>query len=164
MLVQKYVVLRRSNLNNIINHISTTVLKFRGINRGGMNPAYLFVCLFYLKNFVCFQWTSPCQTTMLSLHSYHCQCQLPQHESLSLQNCSSIKLSLLSPASDFFYPRPVFSFGYCRCLCLSVCVRTSVRVSKLSLSAITCDPFQPRSQNLDQICKTHWLRSLLFWG
>ena len=60
-----------------------------------------------------------------------------------------------------FYPRPVLAFGYCRCLCLSVCVRPCVN-HKL-IRTITHHPFQLGSPNLDQRCKRPSLRSLLFF-
>ena len=64
-----------------------------------------------------------------------------------------------------FYPRPVLALfwpvlaGYCRCPCPSV--RPSV--TKF-VRAITHHPFKLGSPNLDQRCKTPWLRSLSFQG
>ena len=69
-----------------------------------------------------------------------------------------------------FYLRPVMAFRYCGCLrlcvCVSMCVCVSVCVSinHLLVHAITRDPFKLGSPNLDQRCKTIWLRSLLFYG
>ena len=40
----------------------------------------------------------------------------------------------------------------------------SVCISYLLVRAITHQPFKLGSLNLDQRCKTPWLRSLLFWG
>ena len=60
----------------------------------------------------------------------------------------------------FYYPRPVLAFGCCRCLRLSVCLR----VNHLLVRAITRDAFKLGSPDLDQRCKRHWLRSLLFFG
>ena len=57
-----------------------------------------------------------------------------------------------------FYPRPVLVFGYCRCLRRSVCVG----VNHGFVHAITCHLFKLESPNLNQKCKTPWLRSLLF--
>ena len=58
-----------------------------------------------------------------------------------------------------FYPRPVLAFGYCRCLCPSLCV--SVRAcGKL----ITHHSFKLGPPNLDQRSIIPWLRSLLFGG
>ena len=61
--------------------------------------------------------------------------------------------------STIFYPNPVLALRYCRCLrlCLSVCVS----ITGLS-GMITLDPFKLGSPNLDQMCKTTWLRFLLF--
>ena len=64
----------------------------------------------------------------------------------------------------FFYPRPVLAFGYCRCLRLSVCVCVRPCVNHELVRAITHDPYQLGSPNLDRKCKRPWLRSLLFWG
>ena len=63
-------------------------------------------------------------------------------------------------AVAFFYPRPVLAFGYCRCLRLCVCVCLSV--NHVFVRAITRDPFELRSPNLDRRCKRPWLRSLFF--
>ena len=69
---------------------------------------------------------------------------------------------------QFYYPRPVLAFGYCRCLRLSVyvSVRPSVCVcgKHLLVRAITHHPFKLRSPNLDHMCKRPWLRSILFSG
>ena len=46
------------------------------------------------------------------------------------------------------------------CVCLSVCVC----VNHLLVRTITRDLFRLGSPNLDQRCKTPWLRSLLFYG
>ena len=56
-----------------------------------------------------------------------------------------------------FYPRPVFAFGYCRCLRMCVCVCPCVRT-------IIHQPFKLGSPNWDQRCKIPWWRSLLFCG
>ena len=65
-----------------------------------------------------------------------------------------------------FYPRPVLSFGYCRCLRLCVCVCVSVCLcgNHLLVRAITRDTFELGSPNLNQRCKRPWFRSLLFCG
>ena len=63
-----------------------------------------------------------------------------------------------------FYPRPVLAFGYCRCLRLSVCVCVRPCVNHELVRAITHDPYQLGSPNLDRKCKRPWLRSLLFLG
>ena len=55
----------------------------------------------------------------------------------------------------------VLAFGYCHCLQLSVSVCWCVN-SEL-VCAITHHSFKLQSPNLDHRCKTHWLRSLLFW-
>ena len=44
------------------------------------------------------------------------------------------------------------------CLCVPPCVNHEL------VRAITHDPFQLGSPNLDHRCKRPWLRSLLFWG
>ena len=64
----------------------------------------------------------------------------------------------ISQGPTSFYLRPVLAFSYCLSLHLSVCPR----VNPEFVCAITCDPFKPRSPNLDQRWKTPWLRSLLF--
>ena len=46
----------------------------------------------------------------------------------------------------------------CVCLCVRPCVNHEL------VRAITRDPFQLGSPNLDHRCKRPWLRSLLFWG
>ena len=66
--------------------------------------------------------------------------------------------------SIVFYPRPVLAFGYCRCLRLSVCVSVRPCVNHELVRAITHDPYQLGSPNLDRKCKRPWLRSLLFLG
>ena len=69
-----------------------------------------------------------------------------------------------------FYPRPVMAFGYCRCLrlsvcvCVCVCMCVCVSVNHQFVRTITCHPLKLQSPNLDQKCKTPWLRSLLFLG
>ena len=60
---------------------------------------------------------------------------------------------------QFFLPRPVLAFGYCRCLRLSI----SPSFTKL-VRAITHYPFKRWSPNLNQRCKRPWWRSLLFCG
>ena len=62
-----------------------------------------------------------------------------------------------------FDPRPVLAFGYCGCLRLSVCASVCAVITSLSAwYIITCSKLE--SPNLDQRCKTTWLRSLLFYG
>ena len=56
---------------------------------------------------------------------------------------------------------PEASFGL-RVLSLPASVH--VGVNHELVRAITCDWFQLESTNLNQTCKTSWLRSLLFWG
>ena len=56
---------------------------------------------------------------------------------------------------------PEASFGL-RVLSLPASVR--VGVNHELVRAITCHWFQLESPNLNQTCKTIWLRSLLFWG
>ena len=46
------------------------------------------------------------------------------------------------------------------CICVSVCPC----INHLLVRAITRDPIKLGSPNLDQRCKTPWLRCLLFWG
>ena len=71
-------------------------------------------------------------------------------------------------SSFHFYPRPVLAFGYCRCLC--VCPSVCVSINPELVRAITHHTFKlepPNLANLDKICKTIWLRSLLLfsgWG
>ena len=75
-----------------------------------------------------------------------------------------VKITLPWKAFCNFYPRPVLTFGYCRCLRLSVCVCVRPCVNHELVRAITHDPFQLGSPNLGHRCKRPWLRSLLFWG
>ena len=67
-----------------------------------------------------------------------------------------------------FYPRPTLGFGYCFCLRLSVCVcvcpSVCVSVKPELVQAITHHAFKLEPPNLDKICTTTWLRSLLFGG
>ena len=56
-----------------------------------------------------------------------------------------------------FYPRPVLTFGYCRCLHLCVCL------SVYKPRAIIHHPFKLGSPNLDQRCKIPWFRFPLSW-
>ena len=68
--------------------------------------------------------------------------------------------------TDFYYPRPVLGFVYCRCLrvCVYVCVCVCVSVNHKLVRAIIHQPFKLGSLNLDQRCKRSWLRALLFSG
>ena len=50
------------------------------------------------------------------------------------------------------------------CDCLCVCVSACPCVNHLIIPAITQDPFKLGLPNVDQRCKTPWLRSLLFCG
>ena len=55
----------------------------------------------------------------------------------------------------------------CVCVCvnqLSLPAFVCVCVNHLLVRTITGDLFKLGSSNLDQICKTPWLRTLLFWG
>ena len=52
------------------------------------------------------------------------------------------------------------AIGYCRCLHLSV----RPCDNHLLVHAITRDPFNLGSPNLNHRCKRHWFRPLLFWG
>ena len=63
----------------------------------------------------------------------------------------------------FFYPRSVLAFGYCSCLRLCVGVSVCMCASTLNLPVPQLFTHL-RSPNLDQMCKTTWLRSLLFRG
>ena len=65
-----------------------------------------------------------------------------------------------------YYPRPVLAFGYCHRLRLYVCpcVRVCVCINHLLVRTITHQPFKLESPNLNQRCKTPWLRCLLFLG
>ena len=77
--------------------------------------------------------------------------------------CLSVRPSVHLSVTHF-YPRPVLAFGYCRCLRLSVCVSVCVCGNHMLVRAITHQPFELGSPNLDHRCKRPWLRSLLFWG
>ena len=64
-----------------------------------------------------------------------------------------------------FYPRPVLTFKYCHCLCLSVCLSICVCVRECfnpNLWAITYHPFKLETPHWHKRCKTHGL--MLFWG
>ena len=52
----------------------------------------------------------------------------------------------------------------CVCLCVCVCMCVCVSVNHQFVRTITCHPLKLQSPNLDQKCKTPWLRSLLFLG
>ena len=52
--------------------------------------------------------------------------------------------------------------GIVACVCVYLC--PCVSTPSFSVRAITRQPFKVESPNLDQECKTPWLRSLLFWG
>ena len=58
----------------------------------------------------------------------------------------------------------ILAFGYCRCLRLFMCVCVRPCVNHELGRAITHDPHQIGSPNLDHRCKRPWLRSLLFLG
>ena len=63
----------------------------------------------------------------------------------------------------WFSPKASFN---CRVLLFpaSVCLSVCVSITSLSIvHAVIHDPFKLGSSNLDQRCKTHWLRSILFW-
>ena len=62
---------------------------------------------------------------------------------------------------QFYYPRPVLAFGYCRCLHLSMC--PCVSINHLLVCEITRDSFKLGSPNLEQRCKRPWLRFLIFY-
>ena len=52
----------------------------------------------------------------------------------------------------------------CVCVCACVCMCVCVSVNHQFVRTITCHPLKLQSPNLDQKCKTPWLRSLLFLG
>ena len=58
------------------------------------------------------------------------------------------------------------AFRYCHCQRLSVCVCVCVCVSfnHKFVRVITCHPFKLESPNLDQKCKTPWIRPYCFGG
>ena len=64
----------------------------------------------------------------------------------------------------FCNPRPVLAFWYCRCLRLCVYACVSLCVNHLLVCAIIRDLFKLGSPNLEQMCKTTWLKFLLFCG
>ena len=66
--------------------------------------------------------------------------------------------------SHAFYTRPVLAFGYCCCLRVCMCVCVHVSVNHEFVCPITHQLLKLESQNLDQICKRPWLRSILFCG
>ena len=66
--------------------------------------------------------------------------------------------------STFYYPRPVWAFGYCCCLRLSVCPTVRPCGNRLLARAITHHPFKLGSPDLDHRCKRPWLRSLFLEG
>ena len=70
--------------------------------------------------------------------------------------------SLWHHCNEVNYPRPVLAFWYCRCLRVCLCVCLSV--NHQLVRAVTHQPFELESPNLDQIYKRPWLRSLLFFG
>ena len=78
------------------------------------------------------------------------------------QSSSSLAFVQGIELCSYFYPRPVLAFGYCRCLRACVCVYVSDNHELVR--AIIHQPFKLGSPNLDQRCKRHWLRALLFCG
>ena len=52
----------------------------------------------------------------------------------------------------------------CVCVCVCVCMCVCVSVNHQFVRTITCHPLKLQSPNLDQKCKTPWLRCLLFLG
>ena len=75
-------------------------------------------------------------------------------------------VSLILQQLGHFYPSLVLALSYCYCLHLSVClsVNPCVCINLRLFCAITHHLFKLGSPNLDQSCKTTWLRSLLFLG
>ena len=101
-------------------------------------------------------------------------CDLRHHDThVKSPKCSCVMMGFhaYSSSSPFtiileFYMRPVLAFRYCRCLHLCVCVCPSVHLSVNHefIWVMARDLFKLGSPNLNQMCKTHWLRSLLFRG
>ena len=71
---------------------------------------------------------------------------------------------LFSPEASFSLRILLLPATVCVCLpaCLSVCLSVCLCVNHSFVGAITHDPFKLLSLNLDQRCKTHCLRCLLW--
>ena len=80
----------------------------------------------------------------------------------NFQNVSTKRFHTHLIQKAIFYPRQVLPFGYCHRPRLWACVSVCVCVSITCLSAReTSHPFKLGYQIW--MCKTPWLRSLLFW-
>ena len=64
---------------------------------------------------------------------------------------------------SIFYPRPILTFGYFRCLRLCVCLSVCPCFNLELVHAKTHQLYKLESPNSDIRCKTPELRSLLFW-
>ena len=84
-------------------------------------------------------------------------CWWPWLHSLKNPKRSCIPKQIFSRGQ--FWPSGIVIVCVCVCVCVSV-----LCVNQLLVSTITQDPFKLGSPNLDQRCKTTWLRSLLFCG
>ena len=81
--------------------------------------------------------------------------------SVCLSVCPSVCHTFLPEAS---YGLRVLSLPASVCVCVCVCMCVCVSVNHQFVRTITCHPLKLQSPNLDQKCKTPWLRSLLFLG
>ena len=100
-----------------------------------------------------------CEPMMVSLLTHICITQPQWVNSLIL---GDVAIILIIYFSNSFYLRAVLAFGYCRCLRQSVL--PCVCINHLLVGTITRDSLKLGSPNLDQRCKSPWLRSLFFSG
>ena len=72
-------------------------------------------------------------------------------------SCRPYHLGAICAGFIRFFLRPVLAFGYFRCMRLSVCVSVyscALCVNPHLFRAITWEPLEQRSPNLEQRCKT----------
>ena len=89
-----------------------------------------------------------------------------RYQAIIYTNAGLLSIGPLGTIFSVIYTRGQFWLSgivvACVCVCVRMCV--SLCVNHLLVRAITRDPFELGSPNLDQRCKRPWLRSLLFWG
>ena len=95
-------------------------------------------------------------------------CDIPRQAGLSRQGVYVFdRARFIAQYSCFITRGQLWPSGIvvaCVCLCVCVCVYVCVSVNHQFVRTITCHPLKLQSPNLDQKCKTPWLRCLLFLG